>query len=159
MQRGGRRRREGRAGRRASRTREPSPGVLDAIERADVIVFAPSNPVVSIGPILSVPGIRSALAARRPTVVGISGILGGAPVAGMADRLMPAAGIEVTAAGVAAVVSRRGGGLGDRRTRPRSARHGSPTRSSMRVAITDTVMHDDDDAGRVARVALDLATG
>jgi LPPG:FO 2-phospho-L-lactate transferase len=121
-------------------------------------VFAPSNPVVSIGPILAVPGIRSALGARRPTVVGISGILGGAPVAVMADRLMPAVGMEVTAAGVAAayrdVVS---GWVIDERDRGLQERIADE--SSMRVAITDTVMHDDEAAARVARVALELVTG
>ena len=135
----------------------PSPGVIDAIEQADVIVFAPSNPVVSIGPILAVPGIRSALAARRPTVVGISGILGGAPVAGMADRLMPAVGIEVTAAGVAAAYRDVvGGWVIDERDRGLEERIADE--SSMRVAITDTVMHDDEAAAHVARVALDLVT-
>lgn len=136
----------------------PSPGVIDAIERADVIVFAPSNPVVSIGPILAVPGIRSALSARRPTVVGVSGILGGAPVAGMADRLMPAAGMEVTAAGVAAAYRDVvGGWVIDERDRGLAARIADE--SAMRVAVTDTVMNDDEAAARVARVALDLATG
>src|SRR5580658_1827413 len=60
----------------------PAPGVLDAIGEADFVLFPPSNPVVSIGPILAVPGIREATAAK--TVVGVSGIIGGAPVRGMA---------------------------------------------------------------------------
>ena len=79
----------------------PAPGVLDSIAEADVVVVCPSNPVVSIGPILAIPGVRDAVAARRTAAVGISGIVGGAPVSGMADKLMPAAGIEITAAGVA----------------------------------------------------------
>ena len=79
----------------------PAPGVLEAIADADAVVFCPSNPVVSIGPILAVPGVRDAVAARRDRAVGVSGIVGGAPVAGMADKLMPAVGIEVSAAGVA----------------------------------------------------------
>ena len=75
--------------------------MLEALAQADAIVFAPSNPVVSIGPILGVPGIREAIEARRDVTVGVSGIIGGAPLAGMADRLMPATGLEVTAAGAA----------------------------------------------------------
>jgi LPPG:FO 2-phospho-L-lactate transferase len=136
----------------------PSPGVIEAIEQADAIVFAPSNPVVSIGPILAVPGIRSALAARRPTVAGVSGILGGAPVAGMADRLMPSAGMEVTAAGVAdSYRDVLAGWVIDERDRDLATR--IEAESGMQVIVTDTVMHDDDDAARVARAALDLAIG
>ena len=77
----------------------PAPGVLEAIAGADAILVCPSNPVASIGPILAVPGVRGALSARRSDVAGVSGIVAGAPLAGMADRLMPAAGAEVTAAG------------------------------------------------------------
>jgi len=78
----------------------PAPGVLLAIESADFVLFPPSNPVVSIGPILAVPGIREAVAAQ--TVVGVSGIIGGAPVRGMADACLSAIGVETSAAGVAA---------------------------------------------------------
>ena len=84
----------------AERSR-PAPGVLEALSNADAIVLCPSNPVASLGPILAVPGLREAVAARRSDVVGVSGIVAGAPLAGMADRLMPAAGAEVTAAGAA----------------------------------------------------------
>ncbi len=82
------------------KTAAPAPGVLEAIERADVILVAPSNPVVSIGPILAVPGLREALQQAPATVVGFAGILGGSPVLGMADRLLPAIGVEVDAAAV-----------------------------------------------------------
>ncbi len=78
----------------------PAPGVLEAIEAADVIVFPPSNPVVSIGPILAVPGIREAVSGK--TVVGVSPIIGGAPVRGMADACLTAIGVATTAAAVAA---------------------------------------------------------
>jgi LPPG:FO 2-phospho-L-lactate transferase len=78
----------------------PAPGVLQAIADADFVIFPPSNPVVSIGPILAVPGIRAAVAAK--TVVGVSGIIGGAPVRGMADACLSAIGVETSAAGVAA---------------------------------------------------------
>ncbi|HEY7667394.1 MAG TPA: 2-phospho-L-lactate transferase [Actinomycetota bacterium] len=132
----------------------PGPGVLEAIAAADVVVICPSNPVVSIGPILAVPGIRDAVAARRAVVTGVSGIVGGAPVAGMADRLMPAAGIEVSAAGVAeAYRDLLGGWLVDERDRallPRIAALG------IRTAVEDTIMVDDGRAEAVARAALDL---
>ncbi|WP_329384800.1 2-phospho-L-lactate transferase [Streptomyces sp. NBC_01351] len=80
---------------------KPAPGVLEAIAAADVIVFPPSNPVVSIGTILSVPGIREAVAAAGAPVVGLSPIVGGAPVRGMADKVLAAVGVESTAAAVA----------------------------------------------------------
>jgi LPPG:FO 2-phospho-L-lactate transferase len=78
----------------------PAPGVLEAIAAADFVLLPPSNPVVSIGPILAVPGIRAAVTAK--TVVGVSGIIGGAPVRGMADACLTAIGVETTAAAVAA---------------------------------------------------------
>jgi LPPG:FO 2-phospho-L-lactate transferase len=132
----------------------PAPGVLEAIRGADAIVLCPSNPVASLGPILAVPGIREGLAARRDRVVGISGIVGGAPLAGMADKLMPVAGVEVTAAGAAACYE----GLlsawvvdeADRALVPRIEATG------VRVGVTDTIMTDDERAAEVARLALAL---
>jgi LPPG:FO 2-phospho-L-lactate transferase len=79
---------------------KPAPGVLEAIEAADVVLLPPSNPVVSVGTILAVPGIRSAIAAK--TVVGVSPIIGGAPVRGMADACLTAIGVETSAGAVAA---------------------------------------------------------
>ncbi|MDH2389890.1 2-phospho-L-lactate transferase [Streptomyces sp. HNM0663] len=81
---------------------KPAPGVLEAISTADVILFPPSNPVVSIGAILAVPGIREAIAEAGVPVVGLSPIVGGAPVRGMADKVLAAVGVETTAAAVAA---------------------------------------------------------
>jgi LPPG:FO 2-phospho-L-lactate transferase len=81
-------------------TAKPAPGVLEAIGAADVVLFPPSNPVVSIGTILSVPGIRQAVAAK--TVVGVSPIIGGAPVRGMADACLTTIGVETSATAVAA---------------------------------------------------------
>jgi LPPG:FO 2-phospho-L-lactate transferase len=81
---------------------KPAPGVLEAIAAADVIVFPPSNPVVSVGTILSVPGIREAIAEAGVPVVGLSPIVGDAPVRGMADKVLAAVGVESTAAAVAA---------------------------------------------------------
>lgn len=132
----------------------PAPGVLDSIAEADVVVVCPSNPVVSIGPILAIPGVHDAVAARRTAAVGISGIVGGAPVSGMADRLMPAAGIEITAAGVAQhyrdLVC---AWLLDDIDRDLVARVES---LGIRCGSTDTIMLDDDRAEAVARAALAL---
>ncbi|HEX6470160.1 MAG TPA: 2-phospho-L-lactate transferase [Streptosporangiaceae bacterium] len=79
---------------------KPAPGVIESIESADVVLLPPSNPVVSIGTILSVPGIRAAVEAKR--VVGVSPIIGGAPVRGMADACLTAIGVETSARAVAA---------------------------------------------------------
>jgi LPPG:FO 2-phospho-L-lactate transferase len=79
----------------------PAPGVLAAIAAADLVVLPPSNPVVSIGTILSVPGIRDALESSPAPVVGVSPIVGGAPVRGMADKVLAAIGVETSAAAVA----------------------------------------------------------
>src|ERR1022692_3426675 len=79
---------------------KPAPGVLEAIEAADFVLLPPSNPVVSIGIILAVPGIAEAVSAK--TVVGVSPIIGGAPVRGMADACLTAIGVQTSAAAVAA---------------------------------------------------------
>jgi LPPG:FO 2-phospho-L-lactate transferase len=78
----------------------PAPGVLEALVRADAVLLAPSNPVVSIGTILGVPGIREALTAAPGRVVGISPVVAGAVLRGMADRCLPVIGVEVSAQGV-----------------------------------------------------------
>ncbi|MFE8942332.1 MULTISPECIES: 2-phospho-L-lactate transferase [unclassified Streptomyces] len=80
---------------------KPAPGVLEAVAEADVVLFPPSNPVVSVGTILAVPGIREAVAAAGAPVVGLSPIVGDAPVRGMADKVLAAVGVESTAAAVA----------------------------------------------------------
>jgi len=137
----------------AERSR-PAPGVLEALTAADAIVLCPSNPVASLGPILAVPGIRETVGARRTDVVGVSGIVAGAPLAGMADRLMPAAGADVTAAGAAEYYR---GFLGawvvddaDRALIPRIEATG------LRVGATDSIMTDDAKAEALARFALGL---
>jgi LPPG:FO 2-phospho-L-lactate transferase len=79
----------------------PAPGVMEALGSADAIVVCPSNPVVSIGPLLSVPGVRDALAARRTQVVAVSPIVAGAALKGPADRLMVELGTEASVVGVA----------------------------------------------------------
>jgi LPPG:FO 2-phospho-L-lactate transferase len=88
----------------------PTPEVLAAIEGSDVVLVAPSNPIVSIGPIVAVPGMREALRASRARVVGVSPIIGGAAVRGMADQLLDGLGIEGSAAGVALHLGARSNG-------------------------------------------------
>ncbi len=89
---------------------KPAAGVLDEIARADVILLAPSNPVVSIAPILAVGGLRDALIGAPARIVGVSPIIGGAPVRGMADKCLAALDVACTAAGVAGLYGARSAG-------------------------------------------------
>ncbi|MCE7006057.1 2-phospho-L-lactate transferase [Kibdelosporangium philippinense] len=79
---------------------EPGPGVLDAISEADVVLFAPSNPVVSVGTVLAVPGLREAIRKTAGMVVGVSPIIGGKPLRGMADACLTAIGVETSSQAV-----------------------------------------------------------
>ncbi|QNG19441.1 2-phospho-L-lactate transferase [Rhodococcus triatomae] len=79
---------------------KPAPGVTEAIEESDVVLLAPSNPVVSIGAILSVPGIRGALRTTAARVVGLSPVVDGKPLRGMADECLDVIGVETTAEAV-----------------------------------------------------------
>jgi LPPG:FO 2-phospho-L-lactate transferase len=88
----------------------PAPGVVEALAGADAVLLAPSNPVVSIGTILGVPGLREALLATPARIAGVSPIVGGAVVRGMADRCLPVLGIEVSAQGVGRHYGARGAG-------------------------------------------------
>jgi LPPG:FO 2-phospho-L-lactate transferase len=80
---------------------QPAPGVIDAIADADLVILPPSNPVVSVGTILGVPRVREALDATSAPIVGLSPIVGGAHVRGMAEQLLTSIGVEVSAAAVA----------------------------------------------------------
>lgn len=80
---------------------KPAPGVLDAIKNADAILLAPSNPIVSIGSILAIPGIHDALHEAKGMVVAVSPIIGGVPIKGPADKLMRGLHMDVSAVGVA----------------------------------------------------------
>ncbi|GAA2254004.1 MULTISPECIES: 2-phospho-L-lactate transferase [Kitasatospora] len=123
-------------------TAKPAPGVLDAIASADVILFPPSNPVVSIGTILAVPGIREAVAAADAPVIGLSPIIGGAPVRGMADKVLAAVGVETTAAAVARHYGRKG----------------APGDGGRGVGLLDGWLVDTADADAVADVEADGIT-
>ena len=132
----------------------PGPAVLDVLGEADAVLLCPSNPVISIGPILALPGVREALRDRRDRVVGVSPIIRGATVKGPADRLMAAAGIEVSCAGVASIYADICGTLlvddAD------ADRVGDVERHGVRAAVAPILMGDVDGAERLARRALEL---
>jgi LPPG:FO 2-phospho-L-lactate transferase len=131
----------------------PAPGVLEALEEADTVVVCPSNPVISIGPILAVPGVRDALRARRDRVVGVSPIIAGAPVKGPADRLMDPLGMEVSCVGVARAYRDFCSALvidvGD------AGRASEVEALGVHAVVTDTLMRDARVAAALARDALD----
>ncbi len=138
----------------------PAPGVLDAIAGADLVVIPPSNPVVSIGTILAVPGIREALATTTAPVIGLSPIIGGAPVRGMADKVLAAIGVETTADAVATHYgSRRDGGLLDGWlvAEEDAGAVATVTALGMTCAAVPLLMPDEAGATSMARAALDLA--
>jgi len=132
----------------------PAPGVLEAIAEADVILLPPSNPVVSIGTILAVPGIAEAM--RAKTVVGVSPIIGGAPVRGMADKCLAALGVEASAAGVAAHYGPEllDGWLVDEQDK---AAADAPELAGITVRAAPLYMSSPEATAAIARAALDLA--
>jgi LPPG:FO 2-phospho-L-lactate transferase len=132
----------------------PAPGVLQAIEEADFVLLPPSNPVVSIGVILAVPGIGDALGAK--TVVGVSPVIGGAPVRGMADACLTAIGVQTSAAAVAAHYgpSLLNGWLVDTVD---SGAVGSGGLEGITVRSRPLYMTDPAAAAEIARAAIDLA--
>ena len=132
----------------------PAPGVLEAIAAADVVVLPPSNPVVSIGTVLQVQGVREALAAK--TVVGLSPIVGGAPVRGMADACLTAIGVETTAEAVGRHYGARSqGGLLDGWLVDTSDEGASVP--GVEVRAVPLLMTDLEATAAMARAALDLA--
>jgi LPPG:FO 2-phospho-L-lactate transferase len=133
----------------------PAPGVLDAIAEADVVLLPPSNPVVSIGPILAVPGIREALRTTPAPVVGISPIIGTAPVRGMADAALRAIGVDTSAAAVAGMMSDvLDGWLIDDSD---AAQAPAVEAAGVRCRAVPLYMRDLDATAAMARAALDLA--
>ncbi len=134
----------------------PAPGVLDAIWQADVVVLPPSNPVVSIGPILAVPGVRDAVRDTPAPVVGVSGIVGGRPVKGMADTCLATIGVSADAASVAAHYGARGeGGILDGWV----YETGDPQPEGIRASLaTATLMTDEAAAARLATVTVGLVS-
>ena len=132
----------------------PAPGVLAAITEADVVLLPPSNPVVSIGTILAVPGIAEAM--RAKTVVGVSPIIGGAPVRGMADKCLAALGVAATAVGVAAHYGPEflDGWLVDEQDK---AAADAPELAGIAVRALPLYMSSPAATAAIARAALDLA--
>jgi len=140
----------------------PAPGVLDAIADADVVVLPPSNPVVSVGTILSVPGIRTAVCDGTAPVVGLSPIIGGAPVRGMADACLAAIGVETSAYAVARHYGRRedhgllDGWLVDDSDKDAADRLNE---EGLRTLAMPLLMTDADTTAAMAVAAIDLVTG
>ena len=130
----------------------PAPGVLEAIAEASGIVLCPSNPVVSIAPILAVPGLRDAIQAAPCRVVAVTPIIGGAPVRGMADRLLPAWGVEVSARGVAGLYA----GLADAFVLDTvdADQAGDVADLGLEPVVVPTLMRTVDDAAALAKAAL-----
>lgn len=130
-------------------TARPAPGVLEALAGAETILICPSNPVISIGPVLAVPGVRDLLAARRSRVVAVSPIVGGRPVKGPADRLMRPLELEVSSVGVARAYRDVCATLvideADAKDAPRIEALG------LRAVVTDTLMRDSRVAAALAR--------
>ncbi|MGI8701818.1 MAG: 2-phospho-L-lactate transferase [Nocardioidaceae bacterium] len=139
---------------------KPGPGVVDAVMEADVVILPPSNPVVSVGTILAVPGIADAVRSTPAPVVGVSPIIAGAPVRGMADRLLPVIGVDVSAAAVAQHYgARRDGGLLDGWLVDSADEAAVPVleRSAIPTAALPLLMSDGAATAAIAAAALDLA--
>lgn len=140
---------------------EAAPGVLDAIRNADVVLLPPSNPVVSVGTILAVPGVRDALRGTAAPVVGVSPIIGGAPVRGMAAECLATIGVQASAEAVARQYGLRAAGDGvldgwlvD--TADKDAAD-ALVADGWRSAATDILMRDVPSTARIAAKLLALA--
>jgi LPPG:FO 2-phospho-L-lactate transferase len=135
----------------------PGPDVIAAIEQADTIVVAPSNPIVSIDPVLAVPGVREAVAARRDRTVAISPIIGGAALKGPADRMLVELGHESSAIGVARhyqdLISVLVVDGADAELAPAIEALG------VRCVVTDTIMRTPERAAALARTTIGTTAG
>jgi len=135
----------------------PTSEVMHAITSADSLVVAPSNPIVSIGPVLAVPGVRDAVAARRNRNVAISPIIGGRALKGPADRMLAELGQESSVVGVARIYRDLASALiideVDRDLAPAVESEG------MRAVVAPTIMSEPGVAASLARLAVAVATG
>lgn len=133
---------------------KPAPGVLDALENAEAILICPSNPLVSIGPILAVPGIREALSRRRSNVYAVCPLVGGRSLKGPSDKMLAQLGHEVSAHGVAKLYADFAGSFiidaADKKDAPAIRALG------MRVEICPTIMRTDAEKIRLARAVLKM---
>jgi len=134
-------------------TSRPAPGVLEAIAAADLIVIAPSNPFVSIHPILAVPGIRAALEARSVRSVAVSPQIGGRAVRGPLDRMM----LRLVGGTSPAHVTKCYKGLLDVLVIDRADAPAEADEGDVTVVVTDTLISDRDAARRLARTTLEAA--
>jgi LPPG:FO 2-phospho-L-lactate transferase len=130
----------------------PAPGVLDNVNDAERVVIAPSNPIVSIGPVLAVPGIREAVVAARPRVVAVSPIVAGAALKGPADRLLAELGHEVSVVGVARLYAPLAAALVV--DEADAALASAVEAEGMRCIVAPTVMRGPAEAAALARVVL-----
>jgi LPPG:FO 2-phospho-L-lactate transferase len=135
----------------------PAPGVLEALAEADAIVICPSNPLISIGPILALPGLREALRRRRDRVIAISPLVGGKSLKGPSDKMMAELGHEVSAPGVAKLYR-------DFCARmildEADAEHASALAAlDMRALVRPTIMRTLGDREALARSVLEAMTG
>lgn len=135
---------------------KPAPGVIEAILNSEAVVICPSNPIVSIGPIISIKGVRSALKKTSAKIIGISPIVSGTPIKGPADRLMRGLGLEVSAFGVAKlysdfidafIIDQRDSELKEK-----------IEDLGMKVVVADTIMSNLEKKVNLARIVLDLAS-
>lgn len=137
----------------------PAPGVLEAIEGADLVILPPSNPVVSVGTILGVPGIRAALRATSAPVVGLSPIVGDTHVRGMAHQMLTAIGVDVTAAAVGVHYGSRaaGGVLDGWLVDETDAHHVAAVEAAgIRCSAVPLMMTDVDATAAMAAAAIEL---
>jgi LPPG:FO 2-phospho-L-lactate transferase len=135
----------------------PAPGVLESIGDADRILICPSNPLISIGPILAVPGIREALQRRRSDVIAVSPIVGGKSLKGPSDKMLAQLGYEASAQGVAKLYADFSGSFV---IDPADAAQASSIRGlDMNVAVTPTVMQTRGQKRKLARALLKLQEG
>jgi LPPG:FO 2-phospho-L-lactate transferase len=135
---------------------KPGPGVLEAIGEADLVLFAPSNPVVSVGTTLGVPGVREALVKSRAKVVGVSPIIGGKALRGMADACLTAIGVETSAEAVGRHYgARKDGGVLDGWLV--AEEDDDVTVPGVTVRAVPLLMSDVDATAAMARAALELS--
>ncbi len=131
----------------------PAPGVLDALAAADAIVFAPSNPFVSIHPILAVPGIRAAIEARSVRSVAVSPLVGGRAVRGPLDRMM----LRLVGGTSPAHLTKCYKGLLDALVIDRADAPAAALEADVAIVVTDTLISDRDAARRLAQTTLEAA--
>ena len=134
----------------------PAPGVVDALGTADVVVVCPSNPLLSIAPLLAVPGLRDAVEARRSHTVAVSPIVGGVALKGPADRLLTELGHEASVVGVARLYASLAATLVIDEADATLA--GAVEDAGMRCVVAPAVMHDPAAAAALAKTVLDCVT-